>query len=238
MNIAGLGNLEQGDLIMLIQVQGVTVDDTVYTLPNYTNSSKFFSKWGQIIDLDNCGNYEFVQVRSVPNASSITLDCALANDYTALGKVIIVRVPRYSSLTVTSAGTITCPAWNGTTGGVVSVEVNGNTTIDAGGNIDVSALGFRGGQFDFQSTFNGARYADQGAAEGAEKGEGIAGSQTDYDNFNDNGARYCRGAAANAGGGGTCHNAGGGGGANAGNISNWNNAVSYTHLTLPTIYSV
>src|SRR6185295_2136175 len=54
---------------------------------------------------------------------------------------------------------------------------------------------------------------------GAEKGEGIAGNQGDYDNF---GGRYDRGAPANGGGGGNGHTAGGGGGGNAGIIASWN----------------
>src|SRR5690606_16015590 len=47
---------------------------------------------------------------------------------------------------------------------------------------------------------------------GGQKGEGVAGYQTEYNIF---GGGYARGAAANAGGGGSAHNAGGGGGANA-----------------------
>ncbi len=213
-------NLAQGDLIMLIQIQGTSVDDSIHT--PFPTSSKFTTKWGEIINYNNCGNYEFVQVLSVPNGTTINLDCGLANNYTALGNVVIVRVPRFSSLTINNTGTLTAPTWNGSIGGILAVEVDGLTTIDAGGIIDVSEIGFRGGQHDFVSGFGGGRYADSQDSEGGEKGEGIAGDQVEYDNFNDGGARYCRGAAANAGGGGNSHNAGGGGGSNAGAISNWN----------------
>lgn len=51
---------------------------------------------------------------------------------------------------------------------------------------------------------------------GAEKGEGVAGYQAEYDAF---GGRYCRAPGANGGGGGCAHNGGGGGGANAPNSS-------------------
>ncbi|MDF1672623.1 MAG: gliding motility-associated C-terminal domain-containing protein [Vicingaceae bacterium] len=220
LNIPSLGNLEQGDLIMIYQVQGASLDDSL--VGNINNWSKWQPKWGQIIDYNNCGNYEFVQVRAVPNGTTINLDCALTLNYTASGNVVIVRVPRYSSLTVNTGHTLTVPAWNGSTGGVLAIEVDGTTTINAGGNIDVSALGFRGGQHEFNTTFGGDRYADSSPNEGAEKGEGIGGDQVFYDTFNNGGARYCRGAAANAGGGGDAHNAGGGGGANAGNPLNWN----------------
>ena len=217
-------NLAAGDLIMIIQLQGVSVEDTIDS--NFPNSSKFFSTWGRIINYNNAGNYEFIQVKSVPNVNTIQFDCALENNYTASGRVLVIRVPRYSTLTIDNGGILTTSQWNGTSGGVLAIEVDGLTTINTGGSINTSALGFRGGiGFDASSVFGGTRYADANVNEGAQKGEGIAGDITIYATFSDGGAAQCRGAAANAGGGGNAHNAGGGGGANAGNINNWNNGV-------------
>jgi len=204
------GNLTTGDLVMIIQVQGVTIDDT-----NPITSSN----WGAILNYNNCGNYEFLQVESVPNATTIDFDCSLQNDYTSAGNVVVVRVPRYSSLTINNGGIITATPWNGSTGGIVAIEVNGATTINAGGSIDVSEIGFRGGQIELNSTAGGLRFTDNNPIEGAEKGEGIAGDQAFYGTSLS--GRYCRGAAANGGGGGTAHNSGGAGGANAGNPANW-----------------
>ena len=218
--------LAQGDLIMIYQVQGASVEDTIAS-PNI-NSSKFYTTWGRITNYNNAGNYELVQVASVPNATTINLDCPLSLNYTASGRVLIIRIPRYTTLTINSGGNLTTTAWNATSGGVLAVEVLGQTTINAGGKIDVSGLGFRGGTAltsSFSTVYGGLRYADANQAEGAEKGEGIAGDQSIYATFNAGGAGYCRGAAANAGGGGNAHNAGGGGGANAGNINNWNDGV-------------
>lgn len=218
--------LSQGDLIMIYQVQGASVEDTVAS-PNI-NSSKFYPSWGRITNYNNCGNYEFVQVKSVPNNSTIEIDCPLTLNYTSADRVLVIRVPRYSSLTINNGGTLTTTPWNGSSGGVLAVEVLGTTTINTGGVIDVSGMGFRGGTAlttSFSTVYGGLRYADANQAEGAEKGEGIAGDQSIYATFNAGGAGYCRGAAANAGGGGTAHNAGGGGGANAGNINNWNDGV-------------
>jgi len=218
------GNLAQGDLLMIIQVQGVSVEDTINS--SFGNSSKFFNTWGRITNYNNCGNHEFVQVLAVPNSNSITLDCSLQFDYTATGKVLVIRVPRYSSLMINNGATLTTSPWNGTSGGVLAVEVNGITTVN--GTVDVSKLGFRGAlatNSSISSAFGAGRYADSNPAEGAEKGEGIYGDQSDYDLMNDGGARYTRGAAANAGGGGNGQSAGGGGGSNAGNPSNWNNGA-------------
>lgn len=221
--------LSQGDLILIYQVQGASVEDTIDNI-NVANSSKFFNTWGRITNYNNTGNYEFLQISSVPNATTINFDCALTKNYTAADRVIIVRVPRYTSLTINSGGLLTTLPWNGSIGGVLAVEVLGQTTINAGGLVDVSGLGFRRGLAVTTSvnTVNGGlRYADSNipALEGAEKGEGIAGDQSIYATFNFGGAGFCRGAAANAGGGGNGHNSGGGGGANAGDILNWNKGV-------------
>ncbi len=204
-------NLSQGDLILIYQPQGATLDNN-----NPLNSSS----WGAVVNYNEAGNYEFVQVKSIPNSTSIVLDCPLQNSYTSFGDAFVIRVPRYASLTINNGGSITCPAWNGITGGIVAIEVEGTTTINAGGNIDVSGLGFRGGRIENNSTFGGLRYADNDPVEGAEKGESIGGDQAFYGFFL--AGPYCRAAAANGGGGGNAHNAGGGGGANAGNIANWN----------------
>lgn len=210
------GNLAPGDLIMIIQLQGVSIIDMAW--PGQTPD------WGRVTSYNNCGNYEFVQVESVPNGTTINFDCALLNNYTAAGTVLIIRVPRYNTLTINSGGILTTSPWNGISGGILAVEVEGITTIDAGGSIDVSGLGFRGGiAYNPPSSISGSdRYANTSRVEGAEKGEGIAGNQAYYQaNFQ---GMFGRGAAANAGGGANAHNAGGGGGGNAGTNA-WNNGV-------------
>ncbi|HEX8515896.1 MAG TPA: gliding motility-associated C-terminal domain-containing protein [Bacteroidia bacterium] len=219
-------NLAAGDLIMIIQVQGVSANGSVVEFP--AGSGTFYGipndiTWGEITSYNNCGRYEFAEVRSVPNSTSIQLDCGLRYDYTAAGRVQVIRVPRYNNLTVTAPGSITGHAWatGGIfTGGIVAVEVLGNTVINTAGGINVNALGFRGGSLvgDNATLNGGGQAAMQNNAEGAEKGEGVYGYQADY---NPIGGRYCRGAAGNAGGGGNAHNAGGGGGANAGSLSGW-----------------
>jgi MYXO-CTERM domain-containing protein len=202
--------LAKGDLLLIIQMQGATIDATDTTA------------YGTVGSLGNAGRYELVGVEGVSN-NTITLACALQNDYAVAGKTQVIRVPQYGTLTINSGLSIAAPAWDGTTGGVVAVHAL--TTVQLDGSIDVSGRGFRGGAVDNDSDTQGTAvtsYRTTGTAnnnEGAEKGEGIAGSQADYDaNFN---GRYGRGAPANAGGGGNSHNAGGGGGANAGNIANW-----------------
>ena len=220
-------SLNAGDLIMIIQMQGPS-STTTSSIEFPAGSGQFYgfpndSTWGQTTSYNNCGHYEFCEVSAVPSLTTITVDCGLKYDYTAAGRVQVIRVPRYKTLTITNPGILTCPAWatGGIfTGGIVAVEVYGNTTIGAGASISASALGFRGGSKigDNASGLGGGQVARSSNTEGAEKGEGIFGYQADYDVM---AGRYCRGVAGNGGGGGDMHNAGGGGGSNAGSLVGW-----------------
>ena len=58
----------------------------------------------------------------------------------------VVRVPQYGRATVD--GTLTAPAWDGLSGGVVVLDVDGDLRFagaPAGGHVNVDGLGFRGG---------------------------------------------------------------------------------------------
>ena len=200
----GATSLAPGDFVMVIQMQGASITTTTLT-----------SDYGAVIAYNSVGRYELSEVQSVPNATSIILQCGLTNSYTAAGNVQVVRLPRYTTLTLNANTSIVAPAWNGSTGGVVALDVQGNTVLNSGAKIDVSGLGFRGGAVTNLSTFPSVTtdFASTSNVRGAEKGEGIAGSQTTYDGLT---GRYGRGAAANGGGGGNTHNAAGGGGANVG----------------------
>jgi hypothetical protein len=201
------GALATGDLLLVIQMRGATIDTT--------NAVAY----GNVTALNNAGRYEFVRVTSIASATRVNVN-ALQYSYTANGNVQVIRVPQLTSLTINSPGTIVAPAWNGTTGGVVALHVQGATTINTAGGIDVSGLGFRGGALENNSSGVGTgilSYRSTADTDGAEKGEGIAGYQTSLDAQ----GRYGRGAPANGGGGGNGHNAGGGGGANGNDGSTW-----------------
>lgn len=224
--------LSAGDLILIIQMQGATMDvdltATVNWGGNYTTPighagdwAGFLDLWGQVTNYNNAGKYEFAQVASVSGTSTINLTCGLTNNYNTSGKVQVIRVPRFENLTVPAGTSITPPAWNGTTGGVVAIEVNGDLTIAAGGKIEANAKGFRGGQqSDNTSATSGNGSvndvpfpATSSSDQAAEKGEGIGGYTTEYVALF---SRYGVSAPANGGGGAHHHNAGGGGGSNVG----------------------
>lgn len=238
------GTLAAGDLLFIYQAQGAKLNGVInnpaaplFGLPND-------SSWGGVVSYENCGLYEFQEVSAVPNATTIALDCSLKNSYSDTGLVEVIRVPRYSTLTINAAGVITAQPWNGALGegGIVVLEVLGNTVIN--GKIDVSGLGFRGAtEIDNNSNYGGGYWAAISPGtngEGEQKGESIGGFGVKYDPL---GGHRCNGAPANGGGGGRCHNAGGGGGSNAGVVANWdgkgmpdNSVATYTtcwNLELP-----
>ncbi|HKX32928.1 MAG TPA: DUF11 domain-containing protein [Blastocatellia bacterium] len=200
--------LSAGDLLLIIQMAGASIDTS--DTPNY----------GTVTSLNNAGRYEYATVLSV-NGNTITINAScggLKYSYTVSGKVQVLRVPQYSTLTIDSGASLAAPPWDGRTGGLVAVNVQGDATIN--GTIEVSGLGFRGGALsDADETHGRTDYRSTNVNFGAEKGEGIAGYQADYDAIN---GRYARGAPANAGGGGTHHTSGGGGGANGNNGRPWN----------------
>ena len=207
-------NVTAGDLLMIIQMQGATIDVTDTAV------------YGTVTNLNNAGRYEFASVVSV-TSNTIQVDAGkacgaagatggLKNSYTVAGKVQAVRVPQYVSFTVPVGKTLTAQAWNGSTGGVLAYSAL-ISTID--GTIDMTATGFRGGTV--KTTANTApttAFVATTLDQGAEKGESIAGSVTDYAA---NKGQYGRGAPANGGGGGNGHNGGGGGGANGDNGVAW-----------------
>ena len=164
-------NLQVGDLVMIIQVQGISMK-TFAVGPGQD------STYGEILSYQNCGNYEFAQVFAIPNGTSIQLDCNLMNNYSASpAKTQVIRVPRYSSLTVNAGSSLTGDPWNGTIGGIVTAEVNGTSVVN--GSVVATGIGFRRGFAVNQGNFGGMRFVDLGAgyAEGGEKGEGIAGKR-------------------------------------------------------------
>ena len=195
--------LAAGDLLLLVQPQGAAI--------GAANDGSY----GTVTALNNAGRYQLVEVAAVPSATTIVLGCRLFSAYATTGHAQVVRVPRHTALALGAGATVTAPAWDGRTGGVVALETTGAVTLAAGAALDATALGFRGGALDSGSDpppNPDLGYRSPRPAFGAEKGESTAGSGPEYDSL---GGRYGRGAPANGGGGGNAHNAAGGGGANA-----------------------
>ena len=245
-------NLAAGDLILIIQMQGTSMNVDAYAASEYVNSNGqfwgpyttpfghlndwplFIPLWGEITAYNQTGKFELAQVRSVSGTATINLTCPLTNNYAISGRVQVIRVPRFANLTINSNTSAVPSLWNGSSGGVLAIEVDGNLVLNANGKISSSGYGFRGGVTEDQTlgapsgSVNDVGFcASHVATQGAEKGESIAGFYTEYDLVY---SRYCKGAPANGGGGGNNHNAGGGGGSNVGSTT-----LTYTGKGIPSI---
>lgn len=185
-----------GDKVLVIQMKGATTD--------LSNTATF----GTIQSVGNGGLYEYKTIASL-TGSTLTFTSTLYNTYDVPGLVQVVRVPQYVNANVTAK--LTAQPWNGATGGILVFDVSGTLTLNA--DVDVTALGFRGGIGASNGTLypnNEKEYFYTGTIyeKAAPKGEGIAVMVPGFE--------LGRGGYANAGGGGNAHNGGGGGGSNAG----------------------
>ncbi len=197
------GCLIAGDEILLINLQGAGNSAVV-----------------------NVGNYETLTISSV-STNTITFSSAKTKFYgtasnndlnlgtaTSNQRVMLQRVPNYTNVTVNS--TFNASAWDGTKGGVMFFRASGTVTVNTGGSINMTGLGYRGGQ------------AVDGSVGNAGESYGALGTLTTNANL--------------GGGGGTgqacCNGSGGGGGyGTAGATKGWGLAGgTYGSTTLPTLF--
>ncbi|MBO0359056.1 T9SS type A sorting domain-containing protein [Hymenobacter sp. BT186] len=245
--------LMPGDLVLIMQMQGADI-----TTPNTT-------AYGTVSNV-TAGTYEYAVVAPNTNVTyasggTLVLTKALVNGYVGAAATAtagprrfqVIRVPQYSTFDATQVVT-TGAAWNGTTGGVLVLDVVGATTFGATNTtrFTMTGKGFRGGggvrytgNVSYSSTdYRNVAAAKEGVGAHGAKGEGIAGTPryvfqdatTSLDLGTDAypGGSVGRGAPGNAGGGGTdatvltnAGNTGGGGGSNAINADNGGKGGSY-----------
>ena len=150
-SIDGRGNatpLASGDLILIVQVQGADIDAT--NTDTYGNSTAGAPASGYASANLYAGTYEYNTVASLAG-STVNLSYTLAYNYynrdfsagNSIRRFEVIRVPRYYNFTIKSGASVTAPAWNGSTGGIVVIEAANTFTLN--GSIDVNYKGFRGG---------------------------------------------------------------------------------------------
>ena len=190
-----------------------------------------------LVSAGSSGRFEYVMATSAVATTGGTVSVVgtgpaggLLHSYTVAAatasagakRAQVIRVPTYPTATLTSG--LTATAWNGSTGGVLAIDVTGDLAL-GGATVDTSGLGYRGGGRRVGASvanrgFMGTAASNQGGA----KGEGWAGtprwvfgtSVTDTATDGVPGGSLLRGAPANAGGGGGAIGGGGGGGSNGG----------------------
>lgn len=198
--LTSVTGLNAGDTVMLYQSKGANISTT--------NNSTF----GNVVSINNAGNWELLIVQSVNTVSRlVTFTCNTAKNYNP--PLQLIRVPSYSDAVVSSM--LSCQLFNGITGGVLCMIVRNNLTLNAP--IDVSSRGFNGATPDYSLASNCAygypsyqRYSYTSLSDSAGfKGDGVFGDPM--------GLFACgRGKKANGGGGGNGLNSAGAGGGNGG----------------------
>jgi uncharacterized repeat protein (TIGR01451 family) len=229
----GAGAIGNGSLLLVIQMQDASINTTNGVAYGNGSTGTGFTA------INNAGNYEYVKATGAVSGGFVSISGAgtgggLVFGYTAAAASAtkgastyqVVLVPQYTSATL---GAVTASAWNGSTGGVLALDVAGQLNL-GGATVAVDGLGFRGGAgLQLTGGVAGALNSDYvqtsptaytgGAATGidAAKGEGVAGTpkwveaggtflQTTttigYPNGTGDGS-MAHGAPANAGGGGT-----------------------------------
>ncbi|MHB8667912.1 MAG: DUF6701 domain-containing protein [Burkholderiales bacterium] len=218
-----------GDTVLIMQMQDASIDST--------NSSTYGTVSG-----GGAGLYEYAVATNSVGVGGGTLNlCNTINPYTTANYVAgvsgqktfqVIRVPQYANYTL---GAITAQAWNGSTGGVLALDVTGTLSLNSQ-TVAVDGLGFRGGAARLLTGGAGVNtdyvtLASNNA--NSSKGEGIAGTPqyvfTAPSTLTNSGVEgypngsSARGAPANAAGGATDldppandQNPGGGGGGNGG----------------------
>lgn len=175
-----------GDLALLIQMQCVDLDRTESDsygdgVPGRPASGFLPTPAGTC----RVGQHEYVPAAAGSSATSFVAGAPLQFTYVQANPTgnstrrsfQVIRVPQYGNLTL--GGTLQGLAWNGSNGGVATVDV-ANTLNFAGQAINMAASGFRGGGGRPSNTDgnNPNRFRDPAAATNshASKAEGIAGT--------------------------------------------------------------
>lgn len=190
--VASASGFSTGDRVLLIQMQGGTIDST--DSPSY----------GDIPSFGGSGQYELLTIADI-TSNIVTFSEAMVNRYDGPG-IQMVLVPTAVNASVDA--TLTGDPWDGIVGGVIALEVTGTLTLNA--DVDATGIGFRGGAASDNAScsgptgYNGYRCTLADGC-GGSKGEGIARITAQP---------LGRGRPANGGGGGNDQLTGGGGGSN------------------------
>jgi uncharacterized repeat protein (TIGR01451 family) len=148
--VAGAGSaIAAGNLLLVIQMQDASINVSNNVAYGNGDTGQGFTA------LNSAGDYEFVTATS---ASSGGGSVSIAGSGTGGGLVFpyhasaatatagqstyqVIVVPQYTSATLSSG--LTASAWNGTTGGVLALDISGTLTLNSA-TVAVDGLGFRG----------------------------------------------------------------------------------------------
>lgn len=91
----------------------------------------------------NAGRWEFNRIVAIHANNTWTLATPLLQPYGGGStKAQVVQIPQYENVTVPTSGTLTAPAWNGATGGILAFLANGDVLVE--GTVSGTGIGYRG----------------------------------------------------------------------------------------------
>jgi len=136
------------------EVSGITISGSTACIDTSTFTSGQFSVGdiALLIQMNGTGIGTHQNVRIVANTCSPSANLKVQavsgfiHSYTPTGtnnKVQLIKINEYVSLTVTGSAIITCHTWDGHTGGILPLVVNGTLEV-AGGTFNVDGKGFSG----------------------------------------------------------------------------------------------
>lgn len=193
---------EDGDRVIVMQMQ----DDVIG--PNTGNNASF----GLLNNIAAAGLYQIAYIESHSESGGLPVQVRIQGlDFPfstgSNSNLQLISFPNFGSPDYALSSTISSKEWDGNTGGVLAIFVDGVLTLNGGINLD--GTGFRGADRDRGGTAgcNTTMYRRSDNAQFAAKGEGI---------FRRTAPNHAAGKARilTGGGGGNPHNAGGGGGGN------------------------
>jgi uncharacterized repeat protein (TIGR01451 family) len=204
---AGTTTIAAGDLLIVMQMQDAAFDTTNdETYGEGTGSTRATGTGsGSATTLNNAGRWEYIVATNAVSAAGGTLNFSgggglggLLYNYTSQSFATtttqgqrtyqVIRVPQYTTATLGS--TLTAKAWDGSTGGVLAVDVSGTMALGSS-TVSVNGLGFRGGggikltgdtatagllDTDFRTLAPDSATAPTIHMTNGSKGEGIAGT--------------------------------------------------------------
>ncbi len=147
---AGAGSaIAVGNLLLVIQMQDASIDVANSVAYGNGDTGQGFTA------LNSAGNYEFVTATSASGGGG---SVSIAGSGTGGGLVFayhasaasatagqstyqVIVVPQYTSATLSSG--LTASTWNGSTGGVLVLDISGTLTLNTA-TVAVDGLGFRG----------------------------------------------------------------------------------------------
>ena len=229
--------IASGNLLLVIQMQDASISDS-----NTVAYGNGFTGQG-FTTLNSAGDYEFVTAKTAvgTGGGSVTIigagpggglvfpyHSAAASATAGQSTYQVIVVPQYTTASFSAATPPSALAWNGSTGGVLTIDTSSTLTLN-GATVSVSGQGFRGGagmeltggggaNTDYQQPAPTVAYTGVGEPGwDAPKGEGIAGTPSwvqSGTSYLATGTGYpsgtagtdgsmARGAPGNAGGGGT-----------------------------------